>query len=61
MTYPSKTPAARKKESAERREREREQLAAVNAKLAQYEINWKELMVMIVNDEVEIKVKEKRK
>lgn len=57
--YLSKTPAARKKESAERRERERKQLAAVNAKLAAHNIDWKQLMGMIERDEVEIKVKEK--
>lgn len=54
MTYPSKSKVARREESANRRERERQHLAVVNAKLKPLGIDWKKLMELIVNDMVQI-------
>ena len=57
--YPSWTRAERAKQKRLERQREAELLRRVNERLAALGIDWKQLMRLIENDEVEIVVKEK--
>ena len=59
MTYPSWTREERVKQKRLERQREAELLRRVNERLAALNIDWKQLMRLIENDEVEIVVKEK--
>ena len=59
MTYPSWTRAERAKQKRLERQREAELLKRVNERLAALGIDWKQLMRLIENDEVEIVIKEK--
>jgi len=59
MTYPSRTPEAFRLQKREQRKREAELLQRVNLQLAALGIDWKQLMRLIENDEVEIVIKEK--
>ena len=59
MTYPSWTREERVKQKRLERQREAELLRRVNERLAAHNIDWKQLMRLIENDEVEIVVKEK--
>lgn len=59
MTYPSWTREERVKQKRLERQREAELLRRVNERLAALGIDWKQLMRLIENDEVEIVVKEK--
>ncbi len=57
--YPSRTPEAFRQQKRKQREREAELLRHVNERLAALNIDWKQLMRMIADGEVEIVVKEK--
>ena len=57
--YPSWTREKRTKQKRLERQREAELLQRVNERLAAHLIDWKQLMRLIVNGEVEIVVKEK--
>ena len=59
MTYPSWTREERVKQKRLERQREAELLRRVNERLAAHNIDWKQLLRLIENDEVEIVVKEK--
>mgnify|MGYP003423579042 CR=1 FL=1 len=59
MTYPSKTPTARRAESKARRDKQKELLRQVNERLAAIGIDWKQLMKLVADGEVTITVKEK--
>ena len=59
MTYPSKTPKARRAESKARRDKQKELLRQVNERLAALNIDWKQLMKLIADGEVTIIVKAK--
>ena len=59
MTYPSKTPKARRAESKARRDKQKELLRQVNERLAAIGIDWKQLMKLVADGEVTITVKEK--
>jgi hypothetical protein len=57
--YPSRTREAFRLQKREQRKREAELLRRVNLQLAALNIDWKQLMRLIENGEVEIVVKEK--
>jgi len=57
--YPSRTPEAFRQQKRKQREREAELLRHVNERLAALNIDWKQLMRMIADGEVEIVVKAK--
>ncbi len=57
--YPSRTKEAFRLQKREQRRREAELLRRVNLQLAAHNIDWKQLMRLIENGEVEIVVKEK--
>jgi len=57
--YPSRTREAFRMQKREQRKREAELLQQVNERLAALNIDWKQLMRLIANDEVIITVKEK--
>ena len=57
--YPSRTPEAFRQQKRKQREREAELLRHVNKRLAALNIDWKQLMLMIADGEVEIVVKAK--
>lgn len=56
MTYPSKTPTARRAESKARRDKQKELMQQVNEKLALLGIDHNELLRLIVEDKVKIEV-----
>mgnify|MGYP000057657380 CR=1 FL=1 len=57
--YPSWARAERARQKRLERQREAELLRRVNERLAAHNIDWKQLLRLIENDEVEIVVKEK--
>ena len=57
--YPSWTRAERAKQKRLERQREAELLKRVNERLAEHNIDWKQLMRLVANGKVEIVVKEK--
>ena len=57
--YLSRTREAFRLQKREQRKREAELLQRVNSQLAALNIDWKQLMRLIANGEVEIVVKEK--
>lgn len=57
--YPSWTREERAKQKRLERQREAELLKRVNEQLAALGIDWKQLMRLVANNEVEIVVKEK--
>lgn len=57
--YPSWTRSARVQQKRLERQREAELLKRVNERLAALNIDWKQLMKLIANDEVIITVREK--
>ena len=59
--YPSRTKEAFRLQKREQRKREAELLKRVNERLAALNIDWKQLMRLIENDEVIITVREKAK
>ena len=59
--YPSWTREKRTKQKRLERQREAELLKRVNEQLAAHNIDWKQLMRLIENDEVIITVREKAK
>lgn len=59
MTYPSQTKEMKKLRKRKHDQRKAEQLRQVNEKLAAIGINHSELLRLIVEDKVEIKIKEK--
>ena len=61
MTYPSKTPTARRAESKARRDKQKELLRQVNERLAPMGIDHSELLRLIVDGKVEVKIKENEK
>ncbi len=61
MTYPSWTRAERAKQKRLERQREAELLQRVNERLAEIGIDWKQLMRLVAEGEVEIVIKEKAK
>ena len=58
-TFPSWTRAERARQKRLERQREAELLQRVNLQLAAYNIDWKQLMRLVADGEVEIVVKEK--
>ena len=61
MTYPSKTPTARRAESKARRDKQKELMRQVNERLAPMGIDHSELFRLIVEGKVEVKIKENEK
>ena len=61
MTYPSKTPKARRAESKARRDKQKELLRQVNERLTAIGIDHSELLRLIVDGKVEVKRKEYEK
>lgn len=61
MTYPSKTPKARRAESKARRDKQKELLRQVNERLTAIGIDHSELLRLIVDGKVEVKIKENEK
>ena len=57
--YPSRTPEAFRQQKRKQREREAELLRHVNERLAALNIDWKQLMRLVADGEVEIVVKAK--